>query len=488
MTIDSQDFEDLQAQNICTDCIGEACLSALVENEPEDECTYCGEERPCITMKEFADQIEAAIETHFARTPDEPNGYELMMLKDKELDYDWEREGQQTVYAIMDAAEIRENIAQDAQAILEYRHEDWDSAVAGMECEFSSDAHYEEIMPNDGGWHEQWDEFERLIKTEARFFSRTAATHLGTLFDKIDELRTRAGRSIVIDAGPGTDIESLYRGRVFQSEPPLIKAMKRPDQELAAPPAWAAGAGRMNARGISIFYGATTPEIVLAEVRPPVGSKVALAHFEIIRPLRLLNLAALAEIHERGSIFDPDYAYRLGRMTFLRTLSFIMARPVMPDDQEMEYLPTQAIADYLSTEGQVPLDGIVFPSVQVGGNGLNVALFHKASRAEQLDISEGTEINARTYSTYEDGPEPDYSVTEEVPPDPSEEEEDDAPAPTPFDLAMQDWDEVLDIDSRECTLRIDPASLQVHEVSAVQINTRRYSVRRHRFEKREPPF
>ena len=179
-----------------------------------------------------------------------------------------------------------------------------------------------------------------------------------------------------------------------------MKAMKRPDLELSAPPAWAAAAGRMNARGISAFYGATAPEIALAEVRPPVGSRVALAKFNIIRPLRVLDLAALGEVMERGSIFDPDYAYRLGRMMFLRTLSNRMARPVMPDDQEMEYLPTQAIADYLSTEGQVPLDGILFPSVQVGGNGSNVVLFHKASRSEVLDIPKGTEIRSRTYSVY----------------------------------------------------------------------------------------
>jgi RES domain len=179
----------------------------------------------------------------------------------------------------------------------------------------------------------------------------------------------------------------------------------------------------MNAKGITVFYGATTPEIALAEVRPPVGSQVAIARFEITRPLRLLDLTALAEVHEHGSIFDPGYADRLGRMMFLRTLSARMARPVMPDDQETVYLPTQAIADYLATEGKVPLDGILFPSVQVGGSGDNIVLFHKAARCAELDIPEGTEIEARTYSVDEDGPEPDYSVTEEVPPEEQGDEE-----------------------------------------------------------------
>jgi len=50
----------------------------------------------------------------------------------------------------------------------------------------------------------------------------------------------------------------------------------------------------MNARGVSVFYGAIDPRVALAEVRPPVGSRVAVARFEIIRPLRLLDLNALA--------------------------------------------------------------------------------------------------------------------------------------------------------------------------------------------------
>jgi hypothetical protein len=490
MTITQEECEELEEKMICAGCIGEDYLSSRVEDEgQEDECSFCCEEIACITLQELADRIEAAFETHYSRTSDEPNFYESMMLRDKEIDYDWDRDGEQTIYAIMGAADISEEIARDVQAILEYRHFDFDEATMGIEAEFSEDAHYEEIMPRDEHWHDAWDSFEKQIKTEARFFSRTAAAHLSALFDRIDEMRTADGRSLVEDAGPDTEITHLYRGRVFQSEDRLRTAMQRPDLELSAPPAWAAASGRMNAKGISVFYGATTPEIALAEVRPPVGSSVALARFEIVRPLRLLDLAALGDVLERGSIFDPDYAYRLGRMMFLRTLSRRMSRPVMPDDQEMEYLPTQAIADYLSTEGQVPLDGILFPSVQVGGNGVNAVLFHKASRCEELEIPDGTEIAARTYSMYEDGPEPDFSVSETVPPAEDDSAEGDKDNNrSPFDFLANDWDEWFDGDPREMTLRINVESLCVHEVNAIQIDTQSHSVRRHRFEKRDDDF
>ena len=65
---------------------------------------------------------------------------------------------------------------------------------------------------------------------------------------------------------------------------------------------------------------------------------------------------------------------------FLRFLSQNMTRPVMPDEEALEYLPTQAVADFLATQQKPAIDGIVFPSVQAGGDDLNVVLFHKAAR------------------------------------------------------------------------------------------------------------
>ena len=487
MTITHDEHDELIRKKICFECIGDDHLSALATKDgKKSRCQYCGEKNKSVTLEYLSDHIEKAFKIHFTRTPDEPDSMQYAMLKDRESTYDWYREGQESAYAIMDAANLRENIAIDIQSILEFRHEDWDSAAAGIECEFASDAHYEEIMPGDHEWHEQWDEFERLIKTEARFFSRTAAAHLSRLFDDIDQMKTRDEGTLVVDAGPDTALSHLYRGRVFQAEQPLLKAMKRPDLELSAPPPWAAGAGRMNARGISAFYGATSPEIALAEVRPPVGSRVALAKFDIKRPLRLLDLAALGKVLERGSIFDPDYAYRLGRMTFLATLSERMAQPVMPDDQDMEYLPTQAIADFLSTEGKVPLDGILFASVQVGGNGLNVVLFHKSSRSEKLDLAKGTHISARTYSVYADGAEADYGVIEEVPPTGSDKD-DKKQDLTPFDLAMLDEGDHYS-DPRDVTLKIDLESVHVHEISAVKIESQGHAVSRFRFEGGDTEF
>ena len=48
---------------------------------------------------------------------------------------------------------------------------------------------------------------------------------------------------------------------------------------------------------------------------------------------------------------------------------------------------------------------------------LSVVLFHKAARVQALDIPKGTEISAQLIHDAEDGPEIDYRVFEEVPPE-----------------------------------------------------------------------
>ena len=234
-----------------------------------------------------------------------------------------------------------------------------------------------------------WRSFENSLKTEARFCSQTAVNYLTSIFDGIGELQTRDGRPLVVDAGPGTDFHILYRARVFQSDHRIEAALGRPDIHLGSPPASLAAAGRMNARGISVFYGARNQRAAIAELRPPVGGQIAVAQFEIIRKLRLLDLTALSDIRVTGSFFDLRLA------VFLQSLRGRIARPVMPDDEPLDYLATQAIADFLATEASVPIDGIIFPSEQAGGVP-NVILFHKAARVETMNIPEGTEISAST--------------------------------------------------------------------------------------------
>jgi hypothetical protein len=489
--VHQDEIDELKTKKLCHACVGEAYLSGEIGKEGKRaKCSYCGKTRRCYSVGDIAERVQVAFEQNYIRTSDQPTSWQYTLMSDRESSYDWYRDGEPVTDAIANAAEIPQEAAEDIQQILEAEHEDFDSAAMGEETEFSGDTHYEEKGTSDRVWQEEWRNFENSLKTEARFFSRRAARHLASIFDGLDDLRTHRGQPLVVDAGPGTGFHSVYRARVFQSDDKLEEALCRPDTHLGSPPPSVAAAGRMNARGISVFYGANDPKVAIAEVRPPVGSQVAVARFEIIRALRMLDLTALNAVSVKGSIFDPDHAGRMERAMFLRSLSARITRPVMPDDEHFEYLATQAVADFLATESSVPIDGIIFPSVQAAGDVLNVVLFHKAARVEALALPKGTKITARTGHVEEEDWEENYEVIEEVPPAPEGLTAETTPKPGWPDfaaLAAMPWGP-HDLDWRDASLRVVLDSVTVHQVRRVEFKTDEFVVTRRRWEKRKPDF
>jgi len=166
--------------------------------------------------------------------------------------------------------------------------------------------------------------------------------------------------------------------------------------------------------------------------------------------------------------------------------------PVMPDDEPFEYLSTQAVADFLATNANPPLDGILYPSVQSLKGNLNVVLFHKAARVKSLDIPKGTEIEARLYEDNDDGVEiypwvwervPSEAVPPAVPPIQPEPE-----SSLISEVLDSSEPEEYDYEGREPTLKLDISDLQVHEVKGIEFQTEPHSVHRHRAEKGKTAF
>jgi hypothetical protein len=463
----ADDAYDPEDRHICHACVGEEYLSDRINRTGTAvECAYCGEIDMCWTIEDLADQVETAFESHYIRTSED--------------------DGEPVLDAIESAANISREVAEAVLAILQDRHYDHEAAKMGEESEFASDSVYAAQGADDRLWHQEWQSFEESLKTEARFFSSTAVSTLAATFGAIDQLKTHDGRPLVCDVGPGTALDHLYRARVFQSDKALEEALCYPDRHLGTPTSSVACAGRMNAHGVSVFYGATEAETAISEVRPPVGSKAAIGMFNLIRPLRLLDLTVIEDVHDDGSIFDLSLKGRLDRIAFLRTLGQRITKPVMPDDEAFDYLATQAVADFLATMNEPRLDGIIFSSAQ-SRVGRNVVLFHHAARVETLMFPEGTEIKATTGRWTDEGWEADYWVSESVPPDRA------PTVPRPGDVLFEflftpsdpsNWTK----DFRDATLKVDPQSVAVFHVNWVQVDTTRFEAHRHRFEKQKPKF
>lgn len=256
-----------------------------------------------------------------------------------------------------------------------------------------------------------WREMADSLRSDVRYFNPKAIKLLEKIFGELANDRNMEGLPVVVQAGPGTPLSTFFRARVFQTESALVEALEWPERLLGSPATGIGAAGRMNGQGQPAFYGATSPDVCIAEVRPPVGSRVALAAFDVIRPIRLLDLRRLAtvELNPETSLFDPKTRAAAQRRDFLRTLGDRLSAPVVPELQDQDYLVTQAVADYLAAHLSLNLDGIVYASAQnrrpdEPPAGDNVVLFRKASDVKDAHGNQAT-AEVALWEYEEEGPE-----------------------------------------------------------------------------------
>ena len=458
------------ASRLCHRCVGEKVLKGKIKTMGRMAiCSFCRKHLTTISLDQAADIFDRVFEQNFVRTEDEPTGMEYTMSK--ESDYQWERSGEDIVELLQQVGHIEPEVAESIRQLLEDKHFDFDEAAMGEEGDFAPDSRYTDRKVESDEFHSEWRSFEESLKTKSRYFSKRATLTLLTLFNGIHRSTTAGNRPVILTAGPETSITSLFRARVFQDEGKLVRALERPDQEIGPPPAAAAVAGRMNARGISTFYGATDREVALSEVRPFVGSRVVTAKFDLLRPISLLDLEALSEVSASGSLFDDNHRYQMAKANFLQSLSQKMTAPVLPDAEIFEYLPTQVIAEYLASQVKPELDGILYPSAQTRKGKNNVVLFHESSLVEKLTTSDDNATFVETEIQTADGPEPEYWVFQRTAP---KEEATDATAP--FAAGMSQNGSLGD--GRIPTLRIDLSSVEVHHIESVVYKHSDYQVHR----------
>lgn len=467
--------KDYDEKRVCSSCVKDAHLKKEIEQKGRRrKCSYCEDVDKTYTLTELSNIVEEAFLEHYERTPDEPSDWEYMLQHvDKESNYNWEREGENAADILMEEMGVEPEIAGDIETILEAKHFDLDSARDGYETDFLSEALYERKGVNDDSWQDKWRDFENILKTQNRYFSSEISDYLKSIFYDIEDYKAYGSQHIFTSIGPGTEITHLYRSRVFQTEEPLLEAISYPDILLGTPSSLYVKGGRMNASGIAVFYGATTQPVALSEVRPPVGSKVATAKFEVLRNLSLLDLTKLGNARTDGSIFDSTYSERLRKALFLRKLSERLVRPVMPDHETFEYLPTQVIADYLASG---PYDGIIFPSAQVTGPSYNIVLFNKAARVEKIVISQGVKIRSKSKAYEEEGEYTSYEVAEVIPAKNKLETlgSNDNESHTKFEKISED--------ERKISLKIDLDEIEVSHIKAVKYEFEMHKVSRYNYE------
>jgi hypothetical protein len=355
--------------HICYECFDDEHLRERVRREGAiDECSVCEEQREGISVERLGKILE-------------PIMRDCLRLGDsvREIDVDGRLYYRQLGDSL--SGWVQEFLGQ----YFGFENEIVDAIVAADDYDprdgdgpFWDDMQsYERVQYLPGDYHDRWKETLADVKHRRRFFSEKARLFFTELFDGVEDLYVPGKRRapVVRRLGAGT---RLFRSRVVTSASKFKEMLADPLKHIGPPPAADARAGRMNAEGVSVFYGSLKAETCLAEMRSAIGNDIALIELETTRKLRVLDFSRLdrARSSKNLSFFQPDFRAETARRQFLRLLHALIAQPITPG-RESDYLITQTMAEFLSHVLKPPFDGIMFQSAQRRG-GTNVVLFPDA--------------------------------------------------------------------------------------------------------------
>lgn len=381
-------------RHICENCIDDDSLKALLQLKAKRKCAYCQQREKGIYIEEMIPIIEPILTEHLSKG----ESYYVFTSDSDRPDHSAQH-GDTLANVVQNELSVDSDAAEDIARLL-IDEEDYDP-YGGGDPFYTDEDNYERSRhhPEMDRYFEKWAEFSRRIRHHRRFFDVSATEILQGLFKP----NTYTVRLPIIELGPGTKYERVFRARRADDETAGLKMVRDPGRELGAPPRAIATPGRMNAAGISVFYAAMSQNTAVAEIRPSVGGLVIVGSFLVTRKVKLLDLSCLHRV-TTGSLFSPHYADSYARKVFLGSFHKMIAKPIQPRDEVLEYLPTQATAEFIAEALQ--LDGILYASAQRGElpedeydedaflyasaptsyDNYNVVLFDKSSSAETVDF------------------------------------------------------------------------------------------------------
>jgi hypothetical protein len=147
------------------------------------------------------------------------------------------------------------------------------------------------------------------------------------------------------------------------------------------PSADKAKAGRANPVGISYLYLADQLKTTLYETRASLYDFVSIGEFRLNEDIKVINL--------RGDTYDPIYLAEQGELEdflihlpFISKLEFGLSKPRRRSDNELDYLPTQYLSEFIKSMG---FDGVEFQS-SLYAEGYNLAIF-KPEKFECIKVN-----------------------------------------------------------------------------------------------------
>lgn len=383
-----------------------ACLQCIADRVLINEirlinryrtCSYCERRRLAVSIEALADRIDEVYHQVIRFGEEYP-------VADPNSDNPiWKSDGNSAGEIIQELIQCDTmQTASDIASILSTRYA-YDVGADGETDWFdnTSDVYKIEI-PRYSGFYETWISFRESIKHSGRFFNADATALLGQILDPIlNEEWPRTG-SAIRTIQPTEEDRFIYRGRQANGAAARTAIFRSPIRELSAPPPHLNVAGRMNAAGIGAFYGSFDRATCIAELRVPVGGEAIVGKFEIIRPLRVLDLTALELASDDISFFEENFVEMFAYSEFVKGFHAEIRKPVVPGSETLEYLPTQFVCEYLWTQANPVFDGLIYGSSQLSNSASNIVLFPHAIEVDGYDTEQPLDVTDLTSSLSEE--------------------------------------------------------------------------------------
>ncbi|NEK17457.1 RES family NAD+ phosphorylase [Rhizobium leguminosarum] len=359
---------------LCPSCFDDRSLQRLIaairRDAPNEKCSFHGNLKG-VEIREVGRLVSEVVQSNF-----DPGPY------DDESDDFWQPgvEGRGLEEILQDitksvSREVDRTLAEELVREERYWLDDDEYSF------FSLGDTYVPTSAENFGHSALWKDFRRSVQHEQRFFNSSAKEAIAKIFDAVHLQKDSLGNPSVYKISPGESMSRFFRCRIANDPRVQTDIAKDPDKQLGPPPDRLRRPGRMNPAGIAALYGAYTMETCIAELRPPVGSTIAGAQFEFTRPTWVLDTTRFQRPGRQLSYFAAEHRKRSEQWTFMQRFRHEISQPVLPDDEYLDYIPTQAVAEYLCNHHEFPVRGgrgkieaIIFNSAQSPENGRNIVL------------------------------------------------------------------------------------------------------------------
>lgn len=353
---------------ICSDCVSPLPLKKIViANSSSGQCKYCDLDKECCDSSILFDYILERINENLAIDKD-LSSYEEYMVYEGGSD------------------EI--NVASLDVVASEWIGFSTDDDINSDLCDdflgyvpqsyVKTDKGHDVLYFEDGGllerniFEDKWSAFIEEVTHAHRFFNPTAQSFLDSIFSFTTADDGAIKPECITEVKTG---EMLYRARTVRTYKDAKVLQSDPASQFGPPPKVMAGSQRMTPSGISAMYCGFDRSTCLSEIRAITGDIVVSVAITPKTTMKFLDLRNLARLEGPDLTWlEEGFLNSCHLKSFISSLVKKMSKP-KGRNEELSYLSTQVVFEYLRLKFHNQIEGLIFPSVQTGERGSNAVIF-----------------------------------------------------------------------------------------------------------------